>query len=103
MTHRKLSSPRQLSAHLKSSLSMEGRSSWMRDMVWIISREQAVGMACSMVPPISSQAARHSAGRTRLPPAEGGAGSRAGRGKGEAADWVQQKGGLLGLRAGRGS
>lgn len=25
---------------------MEGRSSWMRDMVWIISRLHAVGMAC---------------------------------------------------------
>ena len=32
-------------AHLKSSLSMEGRSSCMRLMVWIISMEQAVGIA----------------------------------------------------------
>lgn len=53
----------------KSSLSIDGKSSWMSDMVWIISREQAVGIACSMVPPTSSHAARHSAGRTRLPPA----------------------------------
>ncbi|WVZ11578.1 hypothetical protein V8G54_016108 [Vigna mungo] len=29
----------------RSSLSMQGRSSWMRDMVWIISRAQAAGMA----------------------------------------------------------
>mmetsp|Transcript_18638 Transcript_18638/g.56304 ORF Transcript_18638/g.56304 Transcript_18638/m.56304 type:complete len:229 (+) Transcript_18638:1430-2116(+) len=53
----------------KSSLSMLGRSSWMSDMVWIISMAQAAGMAHSTVPPTSSAAARHSAGRTRLPPA----------------------------------
>lgn len=38
-------------------------------MVCIISIAQAVGIACSMVPPTSSQAARHSAGRIRFPPA----------------------------------
>ncbi|KAK9125650.1 hypothetical protein Scep_014496 [Stephania cephalantha] len=29
----------------RSSLSMQGRSSWIRDMVWIISTAQAAGMA----------------------------------------------------------
>mmetsp|Transcript_8772 Transcript_8772/g.30122 ORF Transcript_8772/g.30122 Transcript_8772/m.30122 type:complete len:327 (+) Transcript_8772:419-1399(+) len=70
---------------LKSSLSRQGRSSWMRDMVWIISRAQAVGMhflsrkllfststSSSASPAVtsctSSKAARHSAGRMRFPP-----------------------------------
>lgn len=53
----------------KSSLSIDGRSSWMRLMVWIISIAHAAGIACLMRPPTSSHAARHSAGRTRLPPA----------------------------------
>mmetsp|Transcript_19346 Transcript_19346/g.49217 ORF Transcript_19346/g.49217 Transcript_19346/m.49217 type:complete len:263 (-) Transcript_19346:437-1225(-) len=53
----------------KSSLSMAGRSSWMRLMVCTISMAHAVGMAAWMSPPTSSQAARVSAGRTRLPPA----------------------------------
>jgi hypothetical protein len=48
---------------------MEGRSSWMSDMVWIISRPTAVGLATSMEPPNISQAAKHSIGRTRFPPA----------------------------------
>jgi len=41
----------------------------MRDMVWIISSAHAVGMATSMVPPMSSQAATQRQGRMRLPPA----------------------------------
>lgn len=53
----------------KSSLSMEGRSSWMSDIVCSISMAQAVGMAWLMEPPTASQAARHRQGRTRLPPA----------------------------------
>jgi hypothetical protein len=50
-------------------LSMEGRSSWMSDMVCSISMAQAVGIACCALPPTASQAARHRHGRTRLPPA----------------------------------
>ena len=53
----------------KSSLSIAGRSSWISDMVWIISIATALGIACSTVPPTSSHAARHSTGRTLLPPA----------------------------------
>jgi hypothetical protein len=53
----------------KSSLSMEGRSSWMSDMVCSISIAHAVGMACAMFPPTASHAARQRHGRTRLPPA----------------------------------
>lgn len=53
----------------KSSLSMEGRSSWMSDMVCSISMAQAVGMACAMLPPTASHAASARHGRTRLPPA----------------------------------
>lgn len=41
----------------------------MRDMVWIISVDTAVGMAASMVPPNISHAAIVRIGRTRLPPA----------------------------------
>ena len=39
------------------------------DMVWIISSAQAVGMAISIVPPMSSHAAMVRHGRMRLPPA----------------------------------
>lgn len=48
---------------------MQGRSSWMSDIVCTISIAQAVGMACSMVPPTSSQAMIVRMGRIRLPPA----------------------------------
>ncbi|KAK9165599.1 hypothetical protein Scep_000790 [Stephania cephalantha] len=48
---------------------MQGRSSWIRDMVWIISTAQAAGMAEASSPPTSSQAAMQRAGRTRFPPA----------------------------------
>jgi hypothetical protein len=48
---------------------MAGRSSWISDIVWIISIATALGIACSTLPPTSSHAARHSTGRTRLPPA----------------------------------
>lgn len=41
----------------------------MSDMVWIISMATADGIACSIVPPTISHAARQSTGRTRLPPA----------------------------------
>lgn len=41
----------------------------MSDMVWIISRATAVGMAISAVPPAISQAAMHMMGRIRFPPA----------------------------------
>lgn len=58
-----------LSASLLQGLTMEGRSSWMSDMVWMNSIAQADGRACSMLPPTSSQAARQRAGLTRLPPA----------------------------------
>eukprot|EP00955_Chlamydomonas_euryale_P024771 260907-Chlamydomonas_euryale.AAC.1 len=53
----------------KSSLSMDGRSSCINDMVWTISIAHAVGIATCRSPPTMSHAARHSAGRTRLPPA----------------------------------
>lgn len=53
----------------RSSLSMAGRSSWIRDMVWIISVLNAVGMAVSIEPPNISQEAIVSTGRMRLPPA----------------------------------
>jgi hypothetical protein len=48
---------------------MDGKSSWMSDMVWIISIATAVGMATSSSPPNISHAAMHSTGRMRLPPA----------------------------------
>jgi len=54
----------------RSSLSMQGRSSWMRDMVCNISMAQAAGMAVSSSPPKSSQAAKQSTGRTLFPPAK---------------------------------
>ena len=41
----------------------------MSDMVWMNSMAHADGMACSMLPPTSSHAAKHSAGLTRFPPA----------------------------------
>ena len=41
----------------------------MSDIVWIISKAHAVGIAWSMVPPTSSQDARQSAGLTLFPPA----------------------------------
>ncbi|KAH0450003.1 hypothetical protein IEQ34_020695 [Dendrobium chrysotoxum] len=53
----------------KSSLSMQGRSSCMSDMVWIISTAQAAGKARLSSPPTSSHAAMQRAGRMRLPPA----------------------------------
>ena len=53
----------------KSSLSIDGRSSWMSDIVCSISIAQAAGMAVLRSPPTASQAARHKHGRTRLPPA----------------------------------
>mmetsp|Transcript_1823 Transcript_1823/g.4667 ORF Transcript_1823/g.4667 Transcript_1823/m.4667 type:complete len:283 (-) Transcript_1823:482-1330(-) len=53
----------------KSSLSMEGKSSWIRLMVCTTSMAQAVGIAHAMSPPTNSQAAKVRAGRTRLPPA----------------------------------
>mmetsp|Transcript_12700 Transcript_12700/g.39236 ORF Transcript_12700/g.39236 Transcript_12700/m.39236 type:complete len:221 (-) Transcript_12700:309-971(-) len=52
-----------------SSSSIAGRSSWISDMVWIISIATAVGIACASVPPNISHAAMHITGRTRLPPA----------------------------------
>jgi hypothetical protein len=48
---------------------MHGRSSCISDMVCIISMAHALGMATSRLPPNISQAARHNAGRMRLPPA----------------------------------
>lgn len=48
---------------------MDGRSSWIKDMVCMNSMAQAEGRACSMLPPTNSQAARQRAGRTRFPPA----------------------------------
>ena len=53
----------------KSSLSIDGRSSWMSDMVCSISIAHAAGKAVSRSPPTASHAARHRHGRTRLPPA----------------------------------
>ena len=53
----------------KSSLSIDGRSSWMSDMVCSISIAHAAGMAVARSPPTASHAARHRHGRTRLPPA----------------------------------
>jgi len=53
----------------KSSLSMDGRSSWMSDIVCSISIAHAAGMAVATSPPTASHAARHRHGRTRLPPA----------------------------------
>ncbi|CAL5353134.1 unnamed protein product [Camellia sinensis] len=44
----------------RSSLSIEGRSSWTSDMVWIISTAHAAGMAAEWWPPTSSQAAMQS-------------------------------------------
>jgi hypothetical protein len=41
----------------------------MRLIVCTISIAHAVGIAAAAVPPTISHAARHSAGRTRLPPA----------------------------------
>mmetsp|Transcript_36438 Transcript_36438/g.104436 ORF Transcript_36438/g.104436 Transcript_36438/m.104436 type:complete len:270 (+) Transcript_36438:805-1614(+) len=48
------------------SLSIAGRSSWMSDMLWIISMATAVGMHDASLPPKSSQAARHRMGLTLL-------------------------------------
>nr|GME09816.1 hypothetical protein Iba_scaffold9147CG0040 [Ipomoea batatas] len=53
----------------RSSLSIQGKSSWMSDMVWIISTAQAAAMASVCSPPTSSQAAIHSMGLTLFPPA----------------------------------
>mmetsp|Transcript_15015 Transcript_15015/g.32260 ORF Transcript_15015/g.32260 Transcript_15015/m.32260 type:complete len:202 (-) Transcript_15015:327-932(-) len=53
----------------KSSLSMQGRSSCISDMVWIISSAHAVGMATEESSVNISHAAMHRAGRMRLPPA----------------------------------
>mmetsp|Transcript_9077 Transcript_9077/g.15595 ORF Transcript_9077/g.15595 Transcript_9077/m.15595 type:complete len:244 (+) Transcript_9077:826-1557(+) len=53
----------------KSSLSMQGRSSCMRLIVWIISSAHAVGMATLESSVNISHAAMQSAGRMRLPPA----------------------------------
>jgi len=52
-------------------LSIDGKSSWMRDIVWIISRATAAGIdACQFPSPANiSHAARHSTGRIRFPPA----------------------------------
>mmetsp|Transcript_42934 Transcript_42934/g.121483 ORF Transcript_42934/g.121483 Transcript_42934/m.121483 type:complete len:207 (+) Transcript_42934:412-1032(+) len=67
-----------------ASLSRAGRSSWIRDIVWIISRAMAVGIATSRVSSSGSrpgarsrparflaiaQAAMHMIGRKRFPPA----------------------------------
>src|SRR5262249_3730200 len=54
----------------RSSLSSAGRSSWMREYVWIISRPQAGARAGPDSPPIVSAAARQRIGRSRLPPAK---------------------------------
>nr|ACR37265.1 unknown [Zea mays] len=48
---------------------MQGRSSWTSDMVCTISTAAAAGMAQGSGPPTTAHAARHSAGRTRFPPA----------------------------------
>ena len=53
----------------RSSLSIEGRSSWMRLMVCSISMAHAAGRASAAEPPTASAAAKHRIGRTRLPPA----------------------------------
>src|SRR6266487_1985586 len=49
---------------------MAGRSSWMREYVWIISTAQAVCMTSSIRPPIASAPAITKTGRRRLPPAK---------------------------------
>ncbi len=54
---------------LKSSLSILGKSSWIKLIVWIISRATAVGMACSCFPPNISHAAIQRTGLIRFPPA----------------------------------
>jgi len=48
---------------------MLGKSSWIKLIVWIISRATAVGMATSSSPPNISQAAKQRTGRIRFPPA----------------------------------
>src|SRR5262245_32263728 len=53
-----------------ASLSSAGRSSWMSEYVWIISRPHAGSSAGSHSPPAASAAARHRIGRRRLPPAK---------------------------------
>jgi hypothetical protein len=54
----------------RSSLSMAGRSSWIRLYVWIISTAQASAISASSAPPTASPAARTRMGRMRLPPAK---------------------------------
>ncbi|KAG5405772.1 hypothetical protein IGI04_011891 [Brassica rapa subsp. trilocularis] len=53
----------------RSALSMHGRSSWIRELVWIISTAQAADMAIASSPPTSSHAAMQSRDLTRFPPA----------------------------------
>lgn len=53
----------------RSALSMHGRSSWIRELVWIISTAQAADMAVVSSPPTSSHAAMQSRDLTRFPPA----------------------------------
>src|SRR5205814_1887799 len=52
------------------SLSSAGRSSWISEYVWIISRPQAGSITCARGAPRTSAAARHRIGRNRLPPAK---------------------------------
>ena len=53
----------------RSSSSIAGRSSWMREYVWIISSEAAKGITASALRPNRAAVDRHSTGRRRLPPA----------------------------------
>ena len=54
---------------LKSSLSMQGKSSWIKLCTCNISIAQAIGSASSMLPPKSLQVSRHITGLSLLPPA----------------------------------
>jgi len=53
----------------KSSLSIIGKSSWIKLIVWIISSAHAVGMTTSCAPPTISHAAIAKHGRILFPPA----------------------------------
>lgn len=52
------------------SHTMDGKSSWISDMVWMNSIAHAEGRACSILPPTSSHAAKQRAGLTLFPPAK---------------------------------
>src|SRR3990172_11462478 len=54
---------------LRSSLSMAGRSSWISEYVWIISRAHATGIPSSILPPAASQDAMQRTGLILFPPA----------------------------------